>query len=112
MIIILCVQKLRLRKAPKEKVECRLKYNTSKLENEQVLKAFNITLRNKYQALENEEPELEEEEEVERDFRVMTKADILAAETVLVRLQKKKKPWISRESWTSQIKERASIRRS
>lgn len=57
---------LRLRKAPKEKIECRVKYNTAKLENEQVLKAFNITLSNRYGALENEEPEVEEEEEVER----------------------------------------------
>ena len=36
--------KLRLRKAPKEKAECRVKYNMAKLENEQELKAFNITL--------------------------------------------------------------------
>ena len=47
VIIILCVQ--RLRKAPKVKVECRVKYNTAKLKNEQVLKAFNITLSNRYQ---------------------------------------------------------------
>lgn len=38
--------KLRLRKPPKEKVERRVKYNTTKLENEQVLKTFNTTLRN------------------------------------------------------------------
>jgi len=35
--------KLRSRKAPKEKVECRVKYNTTKLENEQVLKTFKKT---------------------------------------------------------------------
>ncbi|XP_068684131.1 uncharacterized protein [Montipora foliosa] len=41
---------------------------------------------------ENEEPEVEEEEEVERDIRVMKKAHTEAAETVLGRPQKKKKP--------------------
>ena len=89
---------LRLRKAPKEKVECRVKYNTAKLENEQVLKAFNITLTNRYEALENKEPEVEKEEEVKRDFQVMKKAYIEAAETVLGRPQKTKKPWIGKES--------------
>lgn len=34
-----------------------------------------------------------------RDFRVMKKAYIEAAETVLGRSQKTKKPWISKESW-------------
>ena len=59
-----------MRKAPKEKVACRVKYNTAKLENEQVLRAFYITLRDRYQAQENQEPEVEEEEDVERDFWV------------------------------------------
>ena len=70
----------------------------AKLENEQVLKSFNITLSNRYEALENEEPEVEEEEEVKRDFWVMKKAYRDAAETVLGRRRKKKKPWISKES--------------
>lgn len=82
--------KLRLRKAWKEKVACEVKYNTAKLENEQLLKAFNITLHNRYQALVKEEPEVEEKEEVERDFWVMKKAYMEAAETVLERPQKKK----------------------
>ena len=36
---------------------------------------------------------------MDRDFRVMKKAYIEAAETVLRRPQKKKKPWISKVSW-------------
>ena len=67
-----------------------MKYNTARLENEQVEKAFNITLHVSYQALENEEPEIEEEEDMERHFRVMKKAYIKAAKTVLERPQKKK----------------------
>ena len=54
-------------------------YNTAKLENEQVLKAFNITLGNtgRYQALENEETEVEEKEGVEGHFQVMKKTCII-----------------------------------
>ena len=73
-----------------------MKYNTAKLENEQVPKTFNVTLSNWYEALENEEPEVEEEEEV---VRVMKKAHTEASERVLGRPQKKKKPWISKGSW-------------
>ena len=36
---------------------------------------------------------------MERDFRVMNKAYKESVETILGRLQKKKKPWISKESW-------------
>lgn len=56
-----------------------------------MLKTFHIKLRNRYQALENEEQE-PEVEEVEREFRVMKKAYIKAAEIVLGRPQKKTKP--------------------
>lgn len=63
----------------------------------------------KYQVLENEETTVEENEEVEQDFQVMKKAYTEVAELVLGRpRKKKKKPWISEESW-SLINQREKI---
>ena len=90
--------KLRLRRPRGRRNARRVKYETSRLGNEDVLRAFNITLRNRYQAL--EEDELENDyNEVERDFEVLRKAYTETAETVLGKPRKKKKPWISEESW-------------
>lgn len=58
--------------------------------------------------MENEETAVEENEEVEQDFQVMKKAYTEVAESVLGRPQKKKKPWISEESW-SLIEQREEI---
>ncbi len=44
------------------------------------MRMFTITLRNRYQVLEEEGPEIEEDEEVEPDFQVMEKAYIGAAD--------------------------------
>ena len=60
------------------------------------MKTFSITLKNRYQVLEDEGLAAEEEgEEIERDFQVMGKA--YTAERVLGRPRKRKKPWISDE---------------
>ena len=42
---------------------------------------------------------VDEDEEIERDFQVMEKAYTEVAERVLGRPRKRKKPWISDESW-------------
>ena len=91
--------KLRLSKQATERKRCRVKYDTAKLRNEEVLRRFNITLQNRYQGLENEQTAVEENEEVEQDFQVMKKAYTEVAESVLGRPRKKKKLWISEESW-------------
>ena len=75
--------KLRLRRPPGRRNVSRVKYDTSRLGNEDVLRAFNITLRS----------------EVEQDFEVLKKVYTETAESVLGKLRKKKKPWISEESW-------------
>ena len=49
--------------------------------------------------MENEETAVEESEEVEQDFQAMKKAYTEVAESVLGGPRKKKKPWISEESW-------------
>ncbi|KAJ8360365.1 hypothetical protein SKAU_G00168900 [Synaphobranchus kaupii] len=90
---------LKLKKHLKERKSMRVKYDTDKLKSEDILKTFTITLRNRYQVLEDEEPVVDEEEEVERDSQVMEKAYIEVAEAVLGKPRKKKKPWISEESW-------------
>ena len=52
-----------------------------------------------------------EDEEVERDFRVMEKAYIEVAEAVLGRPRRRRKPWISEESW-SLVEQRNSINKA
>ena len=84
---------LRLRSQPKDKD--RVKYDTAKLKNEDTRKVFDIALKNRYQVLEEEETGSVENEDIERQFNVMEKAYTEAADTVLGRPQKKKKPWIS-----------------
>ena len=52
---LLCtVVKLRLSKQATEKKRCRVKYDTARLRNEEVLSRFNIALQNRYEVLENE----------------------------------------------------------
>ena len=53
-----------------ENKRCRVKYDTARLRNEEVLRRFNITLQNRYRVFENEETAVEENEEVEQDFQV------------------------------------------
>ena len=91
--------KLRLKTQPKEKKNNRVKYDTAKLKEKDILKTFKIQLRNRYQVLEEEAPEVEEDEEVERDSEMMEKAYVEVAEAVLGRPRRKKKPWISEKSW-------------
>ena len=92
--------RLRLRRPPRERHTSRVKYDTSRLGNEEVVKTFNITLRNRYQALQEEELETEEGVgEVEKAFEVLRKAYTETAENVLGKPRKKKKPWISEASW-------------
>ena len=99
--------KLRLRRASIQRRNRRVKYNTLRLKEEGVRNAFKITLRNKFQALEEEGGKEEEENEavamevneVERDFRIMKEAYTEVAEAVLGKPRKKYKPWISVESW-------------
>ena len=98
--LVCTVVKLRLSKQTTEKKRCRVKYDTARLRNEEVLRRFNIALQNRYQVLENEETAVEENEEVEQDFQVMRKAYTEVAESVLGRSRKKRKPWISEESWS------------
>ena len=97
---LLCTAlKLRKTKQTTEKKRCRVKYDTAKLRNEEVLRRFNIALQNRYQVVDNKETAVEENEEVEQDFQVMKKAYTEVAESVLGR-PRQKKPWISEESWS------------
>lgn len=88
------------RRQPKEKKSIRVKCDTAKLKNEDIRRKFTIALRNRYQELEDEGPEVAEDEEVEHDCHVMEKTytEVADLEAVLSR-PSKKKPWISEESW-------------
>lgn len=89
--------KLRLRKQPNKPRSVRVKYDTVKLKNEDNRRTYTITLRNRYQVLEDEGPEVAENEEAKRNCQMMEKAYTEAAEAVLGRARKRK-PWISEES--------------
>lgn len=65
--------------------------DTLKLKNEDILKTFTISLRNRYQVLEYEESEVEEGEKVEHDSWIMGKAYKEVAEAALGRPRKKEK---------------------
>ena len=62
--------KLRLRKKqPREQGSIRARYYTNKLKEKNVLESFMITLQNRYQALEEESPDGEEDEDkIEKEF--------------------------------------------
>ena len=87
------------KRRPRETKTGRVKYDTSKLGNEDTLKEFKVTLRNRYQVLQQEGGDFEEDQhEVEKDFEVMRKVYTEVADPVLGK-QRKKKSWISGESW-------------
>ena len=107
----LVYKKIQLRlKRHQGQTKFRNKFDTEKLENKDFLKTFSITLRNKYDLLEDETPVEEEGDEINRDFDIMKKAYTDAAEEVLGRPKSKKKPWISQESWNL-IDQREEINR-
>ena len=62
--------KLRLRTNIKEKDSMRPRYDTAKLEEDDVRKAFTIALKNRFEILEGQE----NEEDIEREFSIMAKA--------------------------------------
>ena len=96
--LVCTTMKLRLKKQQKENKSSRVKYETAKLKDETILKTFSISLQNRFQALEKE-AEGSGDEEVECDAQIMEKAYKEVAEAVLGRPRKKRKPWISEESW-------------
>ena len=96
---LVCIKiNLKLKNKPKNNEHTRTKYDTTKLQSKDILKKYTTTVRNRYQLLEDEGT-TEENEEIERDFEVMEKAYTEVASEVLGRPRKKKKPWISNESW-------------
>ena len=75
--------KLRLRKQQsKEQGSIRTRYDTNKLKEKNVLETFKITLQNRYQALEEESPDGEEEDEIEKEFLIMEEACMKTADEV------------------------------
>ena len=52
-------------------ISIRTRYDTNKLKEKNVLETFMITLQNRYQALEEQSPDGEEEDEIEKEFHIM-----------------------------------------
>ena len=90
--------KLRLQKQPNKPSKIRTKFDIQKSKKE-VFNAFTIELKNRYQVSEDETPSVLDEDEIERDYQVLEKAITEVADEVLGRPKKKRKPWISEQSW-------------
>ena len=91
--------KLKLAKTKKDKnSSSRIRFDLAKLKRDDIKKKFVLSLKNKYEALGNlnEEPE----DEIETECLIMEKSFIETAKSVLGKKNKRKRPWISEESWT------------
>ena len=74
---------------PKEKKGIRVKSDTTKLKNENILKTFSIARKNRYQVLEDGGLAIrEEDKEIECDFQIMEKTYTEVAERVLEDLER------------------------
>ena len=96
--------RLKLKRAPVTK-STKKKFNTQKLQNNDIHRRFNIQLKNRFQALAveeaiTEEGEEEEGDEGERKSEIIEKAYVKTAEEVLGYKKNKNKPWLSQEAWT------------
>ena len=91
--------KLMLMKARKEgRKSNRIRFDTDKLKHTKTKQKFIVTLKNKYQALENhlEEPS---GDEIEDECKIMEMCYMETAKEVLGKKRKRKKPWIIETSW-------------
>ena len=89
--------KIRIKLKRKQKAkENRKKFNTVKLQQRTVKTQFSLTLRNRYDVLQDYE---ELEDIVERKWHKVEKAFNETAKEVLGYKKKGQKPWISKESW-------------
>ena len=85
---------MRLKTNPRDKGRAKVKYDTAKLKDENIRKAFTIALKTSYDVLKKEETEQEDEraeEDIQREFNVMMKAYTEAAKTVLGKPRRRKK---------------------
>ena len=87
--LVRSIVRLKLKRAPVTK-STRKKFDTQRLQNSDICRRFSIQLKNRFQALEVEEPTNEEEEIVERKSEVMEKAYVKTAEEVLGYKRQKK----------------------
>ena len=106
---LLCTAvKLKLMKVrKKERKSNRTRFDTDKLKHAETRNKCIVSLKNKYQALENhiEEPT---GDEIEDECKILERCYIETAKKVLGKKRKKKKPWISETTWRL-IDQRADI---
>jgi len=105
--------RLKLKRAPVTK-STQKKFDTHKLQNNDIHRRFNIQLKNRFQALAVEElmndGREEEGDQVERKSEILEKAYVKTAEEVLGYKKKKNKPWLSQETWALMTKGKSSNR--
>ena len=101
--------KLKLKKAPRRE-EQRTRYNTRKLDNQEIKRQFCLKLSNRYEVLETNEEETSEEanDVIETMNTNMERAYNETAKEVLGYKKRRTKPWISQEAW-EMIDERKEI---
>ena len=90
--------KLKLKRTPKVKDDnSRIRFDTDKLKQEVFRSRFAVTVRNKFEILEDEVME-GESDQIEECYRI-EKCYTETAKEVLGKKKRKKKPWISEQSW-------------
>ena len=104
--LVICDMKLKLRKVIKTANRTK-KYDTLKLQSNEVRNSFVLTLRNRFSCLQDEEPTTGV---IEKQWTCVKEAYNKAAESVLGQRREKSKPWISEDSW-GKIDQRKSIKR-
>ena len=105
--------RLKLRAVPNRHGLRRTRYDFQKLENDGCRRRFRLELRNRFEILQREALEDEEEDhpeaELEKANDILEKAYNMTAKKVLGYKKKKVKPWISKESWDL-IEQRKAIK--
>ena len=102
--------RLKLKRTPKAKGDnSRIWSDTDKLKQDVFRSRFAVTVRNKFEILEDEVME-GESDEIEEECHRIEKCYIEKVKEVLGKKKRKKKPWISEQSWAL-IEQRSNLRK-
>ena len=105
----LVIAKLKMKltaKKRQQETDCRKRFDVSKLQSQDNRKIFQVTLKNRFEALQTEETD---PDSVEHNWKTFKQATIDACEEVLGRKTPNRKPWITDETW-QKVEERKSLK--
>ena len=109
--LVICDMKLKLNKVKKTANKTK-KFDTMKLQRQEVRNSFALTLKNRFSCLQQDEETAEPTTEaMEKQWTQVKEAYNKAAESVLGQQRSKSKPWISEDSWGKIDKRKATKRK-